>query len=83
MNQELKNKCFASLNALYVAVDEVIAIDLNEKVRAYISDLEKKLEEEKKYANRYHALESAGVDNWSGYEYAQEEWAELEDEDDE
>lgn len=29
---------------------------------------------------RYHTLESYGVNNWSGYEYAQKEWREEEEE---
>ena len=35
-----RNECMAALTALYIAVDERVAEDVNQKVKAYITELE-------------------------------------------
>lgn len=69
-----------SIHALLLEVDKTIVDDIQSKFKAFADQIEKDLREQTKYAERYHALESAGVDNWNGYEYAQEEWRNWEDE---
>ena len=37
---KLRENCFSALTCLYLAVDKQIADDVNEKVKAYIRELE-------------------------------------------
>ena len=41
--ETLKDECYKALRCLYITVDEVVAKDANEKIRAYIEELEKQV----------------------------------------
>ena len=53
-------------------------MELTEKQRQMIIQLEKENKELRKKELRLEALESAGVDNWGGYDYAMDLLSELE-----
>ena len=42
---EIKNEAYQALDALYIAVEEDVARDVNVKVRAYIKELESSIPE--------------------------------------
>ena len=51
---KLKNEAVRALNALYIAVEEDVARDVNEKVKAYILELESKILELESKINATH-----------------------------